>query len=617
MSRWALRSFPLRSALALVAAVALAGTLAAAWRIRSSVRRVLDAPVSTARPLSFAALEPPRSRVDFWGTGEVAAVVFTPGGLLTAGGSGVRFADGRSDHDGLPSLRTSALALWRRTPVVALEAGGLFRRGPTGWEEVRSGFGLLHVRALVETEAGELLVGAREGLFRAAWGSTSLERLDTNPVRTVAAGAGFVLAGGEEGLFRTDAGRTLRLETPDPWIESLGLDGDRLFVATAAGLAQGRLGGALTRLGGGEDVASGVAHGGRYWGVTADGRLLRIDPEGGVGEEHLPAVTRRVMTAAGELFADTDAGLYQRTREGWRSAVARPAALPPGSAHVSALAWRGERLVAGFFDGGLAEADLGAQPLAWRFVPGSAAWGVNALLAAGGALYVASLRGAARYDGQRLTALDGPGAAFSLATTDDGVAVGYGQGVLLPGSTLLSAFHGLPGNQALALASGQSLFVGTPSGLGALSGRRVRWRVTAGEGRLPNPWVTALAAAQDGLYVGTYGGGVVRREASATAGGVAPPGRASDSARYEPFPETEGLKVNPGCLVEAGGRLFLGTDGKGVFRLSSDRKRFEAWAVPLPSPRVTALLPGRDALWVGTDEGLARLALGSDTDGRQ
>jgi ligand-binding sensor domain-containing protein len=229
---------------------------------------------------------------------------------------------------------------------------------------------------------------------------------------------------------------------------------------------------------------------------------------------------------------------------------------------------------------------------------------VNALLPAGGVLYVASLRGAARFDGQRLTPIEGPGAAFSLAATRDGVAIGYGQGVLLPGSTLLSAFHGLPGNQAVALAAGESLFVGTPSGLGAMDGRRVRWRVTSADGRLPHPWVTALAVAADGLYVGTYGGGLTRR---AKANGITRP--FADPAHYQPFEETADLKVNPGCLVEAGGRIYAGTDGRGLWELSADRTRFEPMRLPLPSPRVTALVADDHALWIGTDEGIARLPL--------
>ena len=111
--------------------------------------------------------------------------------------------------------------------IVALEAGGLFRRRAGHWEEMRSGWGALHVRALHETPAGELLVGAREGLFRAAWGATTLERLDTHPVRAVAEGAGLLVAGGEDGLFRVETGRITRVETPDSWIEAAGLlDGE-------------------------------------------------------------------------------------------------------------------------------------------------------------------------------------------------------------------------------------------------------------------------------------------------------------------------------------------------------------------------------------------------------
>jgi hypothetical protein len=227
-------------------------------------------------------------------------------------------------------------------------------------------------------------------------------------------------------------------------------------------------------------------------------------------------------------------------------------------------------------------------------VPDPLVWGVNALLPAGGALYVASLRGAFRFDGRRLEAIEGPGAAFSLASTREGVAIGYAQGVALPGPRLVSAFHGLPGNQALALSAGDELVVGMPSGLGALAGGRVRWRVTAGEGRLPHPWVTALARHGASLYAATYGGGVVRRDASA-------------GAAYEPFPETAGFRVNPGCLVAAHGRLYLGTDGRGLHQLSG--REFRPLRLPLPSPRVTALWAEADALWVGTDEGLSRVDL--------
>jgi hypothetical protein len=279
---------------------------------------------------------------------------------------------------------------------------------------------------------------------------------------------------------------------------------------------------------------------------------------------------------------------------------------------VGALAPYRGRVVAGFFDGGLAELvpiepsvlDLPAAakpeaPMMLRALAGtgsSSIWAVNALLDAGGVLHVASLRGAFRFDGARVTPVEGSGAAFSLARTGSGVAIGFGEGVLLPERKLLSAFHGLPGNQATALATVPGgLLVGTPSGLGYVENLKVRWRVASGEGKLPHPWVTAILPAEGRVLIGTYGGGLVRRV-----------GRMADKGEWRSFPETEGLKVNTGCLVEAGGRTYAGTDGTGLFRLSRDGTRFERLKLSLPSQRVTALLEMGGFLYIGTDEGLTR-----------
>jgi hypothetical protein len=580
-------------------ALALGAGAGAFLSIRSRLERSFAEPLEAGRSLQWAPLPVSHDTLERWGDGTVAGVMPTPTGLVTAGGSGLR--SGRLDlSSGLPTLRVSALHAWRGRPVVALESGGLFRRAGDAWEEARSGYGTLHVRCLDESEGGELLVGAREGLFRAAWGAARLERLSPHPVRSLAAVSGAVLAGGEDGLFRVGAGTAERVETGDAWIESVGVADGQVFAATATGLVRGADGQALTSVAGGEDVAAGVVHDGAFWGTTAPpGPLVRrFEAARPAHAERLPAAVLRLVSSEGVLFADTPDGLFRRDAAGWRLAEARPPALPAGAAHVSALSFLGPRLVAGIFGGGLVVAD--GTGLAWREVPGSAAWGVNALLPAGGTMFVASLRGAARFDGARLVPLEGPGAAFSLAATRDGVAIGYGQGVLLPGASLVSAFHGLPGNQATALAAGESLFVGTPSGLGALDGRRVRWRATGNEGHLPHPWVQALLVTEEAHYVGTYGGGLARRARGRTL---------ADGASLEPFPETEGLKTSAGALVAVEGHVFAGTEGHGLWRLRADGRRFEPVALPLPSPTVTALAARAGELWVGTDQGLARVPL--------
>jgi hypothetical protein len=587
--------------------LAASGALVVREHLTRQIEAAKEMPSASVKALTFVPLAPARSPVRRLGSGEVAGVALTPLGLWVAGASGVAGGDLPGTQDGsLPTLRASAVTSWRGSLVVATESGGLFRRHGSGWDELRSGFGMLQVRALVESEAGELVIGAQEGLFRAAWGGATLVRIDPHPVRSLAMDRGLLVAGGEDGLWRIEGSLGVPIQTTDSWIESVGLVEETLYAATASGLLRGPRAGPLRPVPAAEGVAAGVSDGEFFWGVAwPHAESVLCVTRAGVREERLPAPVFRVMWASGVLFADTEAGLFRRGPEGWQLARPRPEALPPGSAHLSALAFFGERLVAGTFDGGLAVAEV-AGPSRWRAVPGSSTWGVNALLAAGGELYVASLRGAARFDGQRLRGMEGPGAAFALAATDHGVAIGYAQGVRLPGAALVSAFHGLPGNQVLALASSRELFVGTPSGLGALHGRRVSWRVAAGESKLPHPWVTALLEDEGFLYIGTYGGGIARRTARETVG---PGSGFLDRARYEAFSETEGLKINPGCLLRAGGRLYAGTDGAGLWRASEDGQRFERLALTLPSPRVTALLASEDTLHVGTDEGLASHSL--------
>jgi len=588
------------------AAVLLIGGGAAWWRLSRQVRQALEGPTRNTQPLQFVPLSAPLMRIQVWGGGEVAGLGLSPEGLVTAGAFGV--FDGTGDIGaGLPTLNASALTLGRGPPSVGRNAGGLFLRRERTWEALGSGFGQLHARALLETPGGELLIGAQEGLFRAAWGGATLERLDAAPVRGLALGpGGLILAGGEQGLRRVESGRALSIPTPDPWVDGVAMLGRDLVVLTPLGLARGPLEGPLLPIPGAE-AASAFAVAGTQLLAVCEDRLLRFETAGRAAEEPLPALPLKVFSAASVAFADTAEGLYRRSRDGWTLARPRPAALPPGPSHVNALAMQDGRLLVGLFNGGLAVGAPAGAAWTWTSVPGSAAWGVNAILNAGGAVHVASLRGVARFEGDRLRPLEplDAGSAFALAATREGLAFGFGQGVLLPGSRMLSAFHGLPGNQALALVQGPGdgdpLFVGTPSGLGAVLGSRVAWRTGAGEGKLPHPWVTALMLRGEDLFIGTYGGGVVRR-----LGGRSGPGSVGI---FEAFPETAGLKVNTGCLVEAGGRVYLGTDGRGLWRLSLDGSHFLPLKVPLPSMRVTAIQPGLEALFVGTDEGLARLPL--------
>ena len=602
-----------RRALALAGGAFLAVGLAAGLgllRLDRAVKREASPEglrAERSRPLAFGAVERAIAPAEVAGEESVLGAAEVSGELWLATGRGLESGTRRLDVlDGLPSLRVSAVASWRGTPVFALERGGWGRVSPAGPELATTGFGDLEVRTLVETEGGELLLGTHQGLFRAAFGSAEIEKLDGSPVRALAIlPGGEIAAGGESGLrVVSRGGAASRLVgTGDPWVESLALVGGALWAATPAGAASGPPSAArLEPVARGADATAGVSWDGAFRFVPADGppRLSALLPNGSRRETPAPERFRRLLVAGGRLLADGPSGLWalDPARGFARLRDSSPSLPAP---HVNALAADGARLWLGFFDGGVASADPRATPFRASSVPSGEAWGVNALLPVGGVVYAATLRGAFRLAGDEVRPLEGAGGAFALASTPAGLAIGCGQGVLLPEKRLLSAWHGLPGNQAYALAaSGDALWVGTPTGLGRVERRRVTERVLPGEGKLPHPWVTALLARDEGLWVATYGGGLALRRA------------AEPSAAWESFPETRGLRVNAGALLALpDGRLCAGTHGSGVWCSDRARARFARVDLPLPSPDVFSLAAfPKDApelLFVGTSEGLLRL----------
>lgn len=619
-----------RMSLLTVAALAGLGLLVAAFVLNRRVDRALDVPVSTERPVELTAL-PERTTLPFWGSEDIESVVELPDGIYLAGAFGVarlqESAPGAGLHrldlsQTLPTRRVATLSSWRTDLVAGLDAGGLFVYRDGSWMELRSGYGTLHVRHVAETLAGELWIGAREGLFRIGLAERVMARLHTSPVKAIVfTDDGRVISGGEKGLFSTQGGTTkaVAIEGADTsWVDALAFFGGRIYAVSPTGLMSEAPDGILRPVSNGQNVGS-IAIQGDILFATADPpdtSVRRFDTAGKLQLGQLPSAVRKVFAPGDRVLADTQIGLAQRVDETWRIISRTRAERIFGHTHVGALAAFRKRLVIGFFDGGLSELVEGSRGPATVFANDATAmslrpltaspspvWAVNALLDAGGALHIASLRGAFRFDGVNFSATLGTGAAFSLAQTRSGVAIGFGEGVLLPEGKLISAFHGLPGNQATALASAEDgLLVGTPSGIGYVEGRTVRWRAASGEGKLPHPWVTAILPQNGSVLVATYGGGIVRRV-----------GAMADKGEWKPFPETGGLKINTGCLVESQGRVYAGSDGLGLFRMTKDGSRFEPLRLALPSPRVTALFEKDGFLYIGTDEGLTRWSVDGDS----
>jgi ligand-binding sensor domain-containing protein len=227
-------------------------------------------------------------------------------------------------------------------------------------------------------------------------------------------------------------------------------------------------------------------------------------------------------------------------------------------------------------------------------------------------LVLATARGLVHLDAhggaRRVTRADGLAGeqVAAVAARGERAAVATNRGLTLldptTGPRSLGPVQGLANAHATAVVwlDDRHLAVGTLGGLTfvrAAPGEtpRVERTVGAGPGALPAGWVSALAATPEGLYVGTYGGGLAL---------VAPDGALVPL----PAPTRGRVRVNPGAIFVTDEAVLVGTLDHGLLVVDRASRRVSPAALPLGSANVTAVAVAGDALWVGTDQGLVRVA---------
>jgi ligand-binding sensor domain-containing protein len=164
--------------------------------------------------------------------------------------------------------------------------------------------------------------------------------------------------------------------------------------------------------------------------------------------------------------------------------------------------------------------------------------------------------------------------------------------------TSLYAFEGLVNNHVYTLAKRNGeLFAGTLGGFSLLKNGLVEASYTTANSTLRQNWITASAEFGGDLYFGTYGSGVVR---------LAAQGRLT---RFREFGPRQGrLEVNPNAMLATAEALYVGTAGNGLAMLRNGSERWVFVTEGLPSLNVTALAAKDGSLYVGTDNGLVRMA---------
>ena len=618
--------------LAAIAAVAWAGVTL--WTAsRATQRAAQRVTADSLAGFSIRNLDPVQAPVEVLASGDLTTDAVSFEGKLYLGGNGgvaEYLADGSASRRFRPGVELPP------APVTVLAAGVLPNSPGRELFIATGGEGLIifdgsrlsqmrpqdaaerKVTALLPTAGGRLLLGT-ESAGVLAYDGRRLQSFHPSLAHlhiTALAGDAADLWVGTlaEGVVHWHAGQVERWNQsnglPDAQVLTIHAAGDLVFVGTPMGVAAFRAG-RFDRV-----LAP---------GVFANALLLR-DRQLLVGtfDEGVVAVpleARPVRPAAftrglkigsvkhlsesgGAVFALTDSGLRQlRSEADWTPVVA-PQPNQLTNANISALAVDAAgRLWVGYFDRGLDIVDAGRV----THLEDDALFCINRIAPD------PETRQTAVATANGLVMFDASGRVRQVIRQSEGLLadhvtdVRFLQGAMLAatpagltffdatGTHSVSAFQGMVSNHVYALASdGDSLLAGTLGGLSVLSRGVVTASYTTANSRLKHNWITAIARVGPDWFVGTYGAAVMRFSAAGA---------------WEQFDDLKAAAViNPNAMLATAAHVYAGTLGGGLLVYDRDRARWRTSLTGLPSMNVTALAASNGALYIGTDNGLVRIA---------
>jgi hypothetical protein len=528
-------------------------------------------------------------------------------------------------------------------------APGLRQLLPAG-EEQRD------VTALLPLATGDVLLGTRTAGVLVFRGDSlqplalNLPGVDTGRLQVTALAspqgdpATVLIGTAKNGLFLLRGGIAEHADTgsglADNRVESIALRGHMAFAGTPLGISQFDLD--ATGFSPVRTLAAGLfAH---ALAATTDGLAVGTMDQGirQVSFATKAYVRRTTITAEAEdslaagasssgrvdaFVGQPGAGLLalkqdmvlQRTASGW---VAAEEGLPQSAVltdrNISALAFapNGD-LYVGYFDRGLdivtpdsAGPESTAAP---RHFEDDHLFCINrlALDPMRHSMAVATADGLVLFDGQGtprqvLSRHDGliSDHVSDIAFTQSGEVLATPAGLTYltaTGAQSLYAFQGLVNNHVYALAADPAtsrVLAGTLGGLSVLDAGAVTHSFTSSNSGLGHNWITALAPLPGGAcLVGTYGAGLAQLSA---AGVVTPVDLPAGVPRD--------VIVNPNALLVTPGHIVAGTLAHGMLVYSRASGRWSAMTAGLPSRNVTAFAEHDGELYVGTDNGLVRIA---------
>ena len=400
---------------------------------------------------------------------------------------------------------------------------------------------------------------------------------------------------------------------PDPRVLSIAVEGDRAFVGTPMGVAEFRDGRFARVLASGFFANSLLVHGQSLLVGTMDEGAVDVPLDSHASRTprvpgpELPGAVQRLIAEGQRAYALTSSGFFTLGARGadWRELIANEASLL-SDRDVSALGVDGAgRLWVGYFDRGLDMLDANFQRVS--HVENDHVFCVNRLVYDRNhdRMLVATANGLVLFDGegrerQVLGRAEGLIAdhVSDVALTPDGMTLATPAGITIlstSGARSIYAFEGLVNNHVYALAaSGSRVLAGTLGGLSILDDGQVLANFTTANSGLRHNWITAIVPVGDEWLVGTYGAGILRLDSS---------------GNWQTFVDATGpFNINNNAMLATDNRVYAGTLGKGLYVYDRASGRWTVVTAGLPSLNVTAIALRDGYLYVGTDNGLIRIA---------
>ncbi len=517
--------------------------------------------------------------------------------LIATSGEGVLAFDGQRFRQIRPSdsssrTVTALLPLASGRLLVGTEKRGLLVYDGKTLQNFHSTTKDVFVTALGGTEA-ELWVGTLNG-GALHWRGGQVETLGEAQglpdarVESIAIAPDAVFIGTPTGVGEIHDGRVTRVLARGRYARALLAEPDALYV--------GQIEGTILKVGAQAATSQGLIR-----------RSIAANPESSDNSKQTDDAPIEQLLRAGDARYAVKGDQLLRLEPGgeWRKVLDGNNAFLTDRTISSLMIGSDGRIWVGYFDRGLDIVPAsGGRP---AHVENDRVFCVNRIVenSRQGAVAVATANGLVLFnrDGRQKQVLTRDSGLIANHVTDiallsDGMVAGTPAGITFldaSGAHSMYAFQGLVNNHVYALGAREdSLLVGTLGGISLVSGGAVRRNVNTGNSALKANWITALASAGADWLAGTYGAGIFRMSAEGT---VAP----TEAA-------VQGTIVNPGAMTSDSRMVLAGTLGEGLLVSDATGTRWKTITAGLPSLNVTALAIDHGVVYIGTDNGLVKIA---------